>query len=458
MPDHTDHTDHTDHADVTDRSDALVMFGLTGDLGRKKLFPAIYELAADGRIDGPVIGVGRSSHTDADLRRMFEEALADHRPPDGSAVDLDVARAVDLVYVTGDSTEQTVYDELAERLADRQRPLVYAALPPHLFGSVASGIAAADLPDTTRLVVEKPFGDGVESARDLYADITTSISPDRLFIVDHFLAKAAIENMLIVRAVNPLLANSLDAAHVDAIDLVMHESGGVDGRGSFYEGVGAIKDVVQNHLLQMLAMVTMETPDDDSDEAHHDARRALLGAIEPVRPNDVVLGQYAGYRELDDVADDSAVETFVSLVLSIDNDRWRGVPISLRTGKRLDEDRTEAIFHLRNTSPNHSSHGNRIRFAVKPDAAVSFDLDVMSPDTHQPRPTSVVACGPDGHGALGDYAVMFDNAMQGDTRHFARIDGVVEAWRVLAPLHEHDIPVDPYEPDSSGPTRSPFDA
>ena len=448
----------TDHIDDTDRSDALVMFGLTGDLGRKKLFPAIYELAADGRLDGPVIGVGRSSHTDDDLRRMFEDALTDHRPPDGSEIDPDVVRGVDLAYVAGDSTEQTVYDELADRLADRQRPLVYAALPPHLFGSVASGIAAADLPATTRLVVEKPFGDGVESARALYAEITASIPADRLFIVDHFLAKAAIENMLIVRAVNPLLANSLDAAHVDAIDVVMHETGGVDGRGSFYEGVGAIRDVVQNHLLQMLAMVTMETPDDDSDDAHHDARRALLGAIAPVRPDEVVLGQYRGYRDLDDVADDSEVETFAWLSLSIDNERWRGVPISVRTGKRLRDDRTEAIFHLRNTSPHHSDHGNRIRFSVKPDAAVSFDLDVMNPDTHEPRPTTVVACGPDGHGALGDYAVMFDNAMQGDTRHFARIDGVIEAWRVLAPLDDHDIPVCPYEPGSAGPSGSPFEA
>ena len=434
------------------------MFGLTGDLGRKKLFPAIYELAVAGRLEGPVIGVGRSDHTDDELRAMFEEALGDHEPAGGGSIDLAVARSVELAYIAGDSTEQNVYDDLAARLSGCRRPLVYAALPPDLFRSVASGLAAADLPDTTRLVVEKPFGDGAEHARDLYAEITESIPPDRLFIVDHFLAKAAIENMLIVRAVNPLLANSLCADHVDAIDVIMHESGGVDGRGSFYEGVGAIKDVVQNHLLQMLAMVTMEPPVNDSDDAHHEARRALLSAIEPVLPVNAVLGQYVGYRNLDDVADDSDVETFASLALSIDTDRWRGVPISLRTGKRLGEDRTEAIFHLRNTSPHHSSHGNRIRFSVKPDASVSFDIDVMDPISHEPRPTTIVACGPAGHGELGDYAVMFDNAMRGETKHFAQIDGIIEAWRVLAPLLDSELPLHEYEPGSSGPAASPFDA
>ncbi len=433
------------------------MFGLTGDLGRKKLFPAIYELAAAGRLDGPVIGVGRSSRNDAELRAMFEDALDGHVPAGGGAIDPDVVRSVRLSYIAGDVTDRDVFTELEARLGDSVRPLVYAALPPDLFSTVAAGIATADLPDATRLVVEKPFGDGVDSARALYAEITKSIPADRLFIVDHFLAKAAIENMLIVRAVNPLLANSLDAAHVDAIDVIMHESGGVDGRGSFYEGVGAIKDVVQNHLLQMLATVTMEPPENDSDDAHHTARRALLGAIEPVRAVDVVVGQYSGYRDLDGVADDSDVETFASLAMTIDNDRWRGVPISIRTGKRLHEDRTEVVFHLRNTSPHHTKHGNRIRFSVKPDASVSFELDVIDPASHEPRPTTITACGPDDHGELGDYAVMFDNAMRGDTRHFAQIDGIVEAWRVLTPLLDQEFPLHEYEPDSSGPAASPFD-
>jgi glucose-6-phosphate 1-dehydrogenase len=259
-----------------------------------------------------------------------------------------------------------------------------------------------------------------------------------------------------MRTVNPLLANSLDAEHVDSVDIIMHEVGGVDGRGSFYEGVGAIADVVQNHLMQMLAMVTMQAPTDDGDDAFHEARQHLLEAIEPVRPDDVVLGQYAGYRDLDDVADDSTVETFASMMLSIDNDQWRGVPVSIRTGKRLHEDRTEAIFHLRNTASRATTTGNRIRFTVKPHAAVTFDLDVIDPESHRTRPTSIEACGPDGHGPLGDYAVMFDGAMNGDTRHFAQIDGIVEAWRVLEPVLHASLPIHPYDPGTPGPAAAEF--
>ena len=406
----------------------------------------------------PVIGVGRSSHSDRDLREMFDDALGDHQPAGGGTVDLEVARSVVLAYVQGDSTEQTVYDDLAARLTASDHPLVYAALPPGIFGSVASGIASSNLPSSTRLMVEKPFGDSADASRELYAEITESVPASQLFIVDHFLAKAAIENILTVRTVNPLLANSLDAAHVDAIDIVMHESGGVDGRGSFYEGVGAIRDVVQNHLMQMLAMLTMHAPVSDSENAFHEARNALLEAVLPVAESDIVLGQYDGYRELDDVADDSRVETFASLILAVDNDQWRGVPISIRTGKRLHEDRTEAIFHLRNSSDRATSTGNRIRFRIKPHAAVTFDLDVIDPDTHQPRPVSIDACGPDDHGGLGDYAVMFDNAMNGETRHFAQIDGIVEAWRILAPVLDGDHEIHSYPPGTDGPETSPLDA
>lgn len=428
------------------------MFGLTGDLGHKKLLPAIYDLAVAGRLGVPVIGVGRSEHSDGDLRAMFDSALADYEPAGGQPVDADVADSIDLAYVQGDSTETAVYEALAERLEGCRDPLIYAALPPAIFGSVARGIASSSLPDSTRLVVEKPFGDSAESARELFDEITAAVPADHLFIVDHFLAKAAIENILTVRTVNPLLDAVLDGDHVDAIDVVMSETGGVDGRGSFYEGVGAIKDVVQNHMLQLLAMATMEPPADGIDAALHDARSALLDKVEPVQLGDVVLGQYDGYGELDDVAEDSQVETFVSLRLTIDDDRWRGVPIAMRTGKRLASDLTEVVFHLKNMGVHSTRNGNRVRFTVKPRASVSFDLDVMDPDSHGHRPTTIYACGPEDHGALGDYAVMFDNAMSGDDHHFAQIDGIVAAWRILEPLLAADLPLRSYEPGSDGPT------
>ena len=328
---------------------------------------------------------------------------------------------------------------------------------PDIFAAVADGIAISALPAGTRLVVEKPFGDGAESARELHRRITDSIPDEQLFVVDHFLAKAAIENILTVRSVNPLVDNSLCAERVDAIDITMYETGGVDGRGSFYEGVGAIKDVVQNHLMEMLAMVTMEPPVDGSDGAFSDARVALLRSVRPIPAGDVVLGQYRGYRELDDVADDSTVETYASIVLAIDNDRWRGVPITIRTGKRLGEERTDVVFHLTNTTRAATSHGNRIRFTVKPDASASFDIDVIDPTTHDTRPTTIYACGPDDHGPLGDYAVMFDNAMDGDPRHFAQIDGILAAWRIVEPILSAKHRLYEYEPGSSGPDATPLD-
>jgi len=334
---------------------------------------------------------------------------------------------------------------------------VYAALPPSIFGSVAKGIASSTLPERTRLVVEKPFGADATSARELYDEITDALSDEQLFIVDHFLAKASIENMSIVRHANPLIDNSLRAEHVSSIDIVMSETGGVDGRGSFYEGVGAVNDVVQNHLLQTLAMVTMPRPsavsdggagDDVVQEPEQEARRQLLASVPEGDPSEVVLGQYRGYRDLDDVDDDSTVETFVSLRLAIETQQWRGVPITIRTGKHLAETRTEVIFTLHdseNDDPLGGSDGpppagrsdrepNRVRFTVKPDASVALDISVIDVDTHQPTPATVYACGPEDHGALGDYAVMFDNAFDGDRRHFAHIDGIVEAWRILAPL------------------------
>lgn len=436
---------------TVDRADALVMFGLTGDLGAKKLLPALYELSAAGRLGVPVVGVGRSARSDEDLSVMLRDTLDGYRPAGGEDVDHDLAASIDISYLSGDSTEQSTFDELAERLAGRERPVVYAALPPGIFGDVARGIAASSLPGTTRLVTEKPFGDDAASARQLYDQVTDALGPDRLFIVDHFLAKSAIENMSTVRTTNPLIANSMCAQFVESIEVVMDEQGDVDGRGSFYESVGAVDDVVQNHLLQTLAVLTMERPADDSDQAYHDARSELLRAIAPFAPDRAVFGQYAGYRDHDDVADDSGVETFARVETNIDNDRWRGVPIRIRTGKALAADRTEAIITLRcDPDLGDEQVRNRIRFTIKPNASVAFDLGTLDTDTHEASPTTVYACGPDDHGELGDYAVMLDNALAGATRHFARIDDVVTAWKIVEPLHAGPKAVVAYEPGTDG--------
>ncbi len=425
------------------------MLGLTGDLGEKKLFPALYELQAAGRLGIPVIGIGRSEYTDDDLDRMLEEALDGYTPASGGDVDPDIIAAIDLSYLSGDSTDPDVYDELVERLDGSDRPVVYAALPPGLFGDVARGIAGSSLPDTTRLVCEKPFGDDAESAQALFDEIAEALDSDRLFIVDHFLAKSSIENMLTVRTSNPLIENSMCSQFVERIDIEMCETGSVDGRGSFYESVGAIDDVVQNHLLQMLAVLTMERPVDDSDEAYHAARSELLASVVPFDPQTAVLGQYSGYRGHDDVADDSDVETYTEVRTTIDNDRWRDVPVTIRTGKALAEDVTTATISLRREGDDNFV--NRIRFTIKPNPSVSFDIGVLDTESHEPTGITIYACGPEDHGDLGDYAVMFDNALDGTTRHFARLDDVVAGWRIVAPLHHEQIELQTYEPGSDGP-------
>ncbi|MEP4649698.1 MAG: glucose-6-phosphate dehydrogenase, partial [Ilumatobacter sp.] len=369
-----------------ERADALVMFGLTGDLGEKKLFPALYELQASGRLGIPVVGVGRSEYTDEELDDMLEESLAGYTPASGGAVDPEVVDAIELSYVSGDSTDPATYDALVDRLDGTARPVVYGALPPGIFGDVARGIAGSSLPETTRLVCEKPFGNDVESSRQLYDEIVEALDPSRLFIVDHFLAKSAIENMLTVRTSNPLIENSMCSRFVERIDIEMHEEGDVDGRGSFYESVGAIDDVVQNHLLQMLAVLTMERPDDDSDEAYHTARSTLLATVVPFDPEVAVIGQYAGYRDLDDVDDDSQVETFVEARTTIDTDRWRDVPVTIRTGKALSSDSTVATITLRSPGPDLVE--NRIRFEVKPRASVAIDIGILDPSTHDTGPAT----------------------------------------------------------------------
>jgi glucose-6-phosphate 1-dehydrogenase len=435
------------------RGDALVMFGLTGDLGEKKLFPALYELQAAGRLDVPVIGVGRSTYSDDELRKMLVSSLDAYEPSDGRTLDPDIVEAIDLTYLTGDSAEVATYEALAERFANAHSPVVYAALPPGLFDTVADRIAASHLPETTRLVVEKPFGEDAASARRLYRTITQSIGSDRLFIVDHFLAKSSIENMLTVRSTNALIANSMCAAFVESIVIMMAETTGVDGSGSFYESVGAVKDVLQNHLMETLALVTMEPPENDGDDAFGRSRVDLLSAVDAADPARAVFGQYAGYRDLDDVDDDSDVETFVSCELHIDNDRWRGVPVQVTTGKRLADLGTSVTVTLKDPDNPGVPTRNRIRFVVKPDASVILELGALDAESHQPTAVEAVVCGPSDHGPLGDYATMLDHALAGTTRHFAHIDGIIEAWRIVQPLVEGDLDVEIYRPGSAGPPR-----
>ncbi len=429
-----------DHPHPTPDAGALVMFGLTGDLGEKKLLPALAELAVADLLPGPVIGVGRSEHSDAELRSLLVDAAGPLAP--------EVDERLDLHYLQGDSTDPDTYSRLDERITDTvgegAEIVVYAALPPDLFGGVAKGIAEAGMSERVRLVVEKPFGHDAASARELHAAITEHLPADRLFAVDHFLAKSAVENLHTFRSANPMIEAAMHAGVVERVELTMAEAFGVDGRGSFYDPVGAIRDVVQNHLLQTIAVLLMDPPADDSAEAFAASRARLLDAVRPLDPDAVVLGQYDGYRDIDGVDDDSRTETFVAAVLEIDDERWGSVPVAIRTGKELSASYTEAVVRFRGDA-------NQLRFQLKPETTIAVEVGVLDAETHGVRPTTMWACGPSDHGALGDYATMLAGALAGDHRHFAKIDDIVAAWDIVAPILDRDLEPLPYAPGTDGP-------
>ncbi|WP_395154889.1 hypothetical protein [Ilumatobacter sp.] len=440
------------------RADALVLFGITGDLGESKLIPALLELCGSGRLDDvPVIGVGRSERSDEDIKDLIARAaegvaggVAGRKADDF----VDPSR-LDVHYVSGDAAASATFDEIADVLGDARLPVVYAALPPAVFGDAARAIASSRMSDETRFVVEKPFGTDAASARELHDEMTASLGSDGLLIVDHFLAKAAVENLLTVRTSNALFDRVLDRHSVDRIAIDLRERGDVAGRGSFYEQVGVIDDVVQNHLIQLAALALMERPANHSDEAYHDERAATIESMR-VLPDSVGLGQYHGYRNHEDVADDSNVATFCSFAMTVDSERWRHVPIEVVTGKALDESSTSVTFEL--DGPGDTS----IRFGIKPDPTISIGLNILDTGADSPprghhaaalRRVDAELCGPSEHGDLGDYATLLDDALDGSRRHFAQIDDVLAAWRLVEDLSTSTRELQFYAPGSTGPGR-----
>ena len=413
------------HPHRDQRADALVVFGLTGDLGHDELLPGIVLLHATGRLGVPVVGVGRHGPDDLEqlLRDAIDPTLATRC---GTTVDR-LVDEIDLRFVEGDATEAETWDAVADELADTRLPAVYAALPPALLGDVAERVAASRLPDRTRLVLEKPFGEDQASAIELHDRITEHVDEERLFLVDHFLAKVSVRNLVTFRR-STVVDLTLRADHVEQVTIDFPEVGGVDGRGSFYEGVGGVvPDVVQNHLLQTMASALLEPPaaNASADEVRR-ARVDLLRSTTPFSPDDSTLGQYDGYRDLDDVDDDSVVPTFLRGELTIDEGRWAGVPIVLRTGKRVADGPFLVAWRL--------ADGGAVRARMKPDAAIQFDLDELDPATH--GTSTAVACTPvrTDHGALDAYATVLGDALAGERRHMSSIEEIVESWRIVEPL------------------------
>ncbi|GIF49173.1 glucose-6-phosphate 1-dehydrogenase [Asanoa ferruginea] len=438
-------------------SDALVFFGATGDLAYKQIFPALAGLIADGRLNMPVIGVAKAGWNDEQLGQRARESLAEQGITDEATVGPLVAA---LRYVDGDYRDPATFQKLREQLGSAKAPLFYLAIPPALFGTVAKALGDAGFAKGGRVVVEKPFGHDLASAQELNALLHQIFPEDAIYRVDHFLGKEAVLGLLYFRFANAFPETFWNRFYIDSVQITMAETFGVAGRGAFYDKTGVIRDVVQNHLLQVLSLLAMEPPGGYGHQDIRPEKAKVLRAMPPLRPNDVVRGQFAGYLDEDGVAADSTVETFVALRAHIDNWRWAGVPFFIRAGKKLPVTATEAVIRLRRppaalAGTDRGHPPNYVRFRLSPDGGIAFGVTVKAPgESMHANDVELAAVERPSHFDLPPYQRLLGDALVGDASLFATEQGVEASWAVVDPVLEDTTAPHRYAPGTWGPEEA----